>query len=282
MLHVEDIRFSYGRKKILDGISFDAEKGEVVSLLGPNGVGKTTLLKCMCNIHRPESGRVEVDGRDVLELSGKELAKNIGYVPQSVPRSRTTVFDSVLIGRHPYIDLTVSDEDVKKTGQVIDAFRMSDLALSYVSEISGGEFQKVQIARAIVQEPKVLILDEPTNNLDVSNQHMTMHMVMDIVRSSGVCTLMTMHDINLAVHYSDRLMFVKDGNIAEYGGPEIVTESLIRDVYGIESDVINHKGLPFVIPHNVQPGFRIYEHSNNHEHPHDVSDHVHELFKDNH
>ena len=117
-----------------------------------------------------------------------------------------------------------------------------------IDEISGGEFQKVQIARAIVQEPSVLILDEPTNNLDISNQHRTMSMIMDAVKSRGMCTMMTMHDINLAAHYSDRFLFFRDGRVAAYGGPEIITEDLIRDVYGMEVDVLEHRGVPMVVP----------------------------------
>jgi iron complex transport system ATP-binding protein len=152
------------------------------------------------------------------------------------------------MGRRPYIDLTITRADIEKVGETIDMMGLSSLSLSYITQISGGEFQKVQIARALVQEPRVLILDEPTNNLDVSNQHLTMHMIMDAVRSKGVCTLMTMHDINLAIHYSDRLMFFKDGRMAACGGPEIIDENLIKKIYGLDADVIEHHGIPFVVP----------------------------------
>lgn len=159
-----------------------------------------------------------------------------------------SVFDAVLVGRKPYMDWFASDEDLSKVSDVIDALGMSDLSLKYLDEISGGEFQKVQIARSIVQEPSVLILDEPTNNLDISNQHRTMSMIMDAVRSRGMCTMMTMHDINLAAHYSDRFLFFRDGRVAVYGGPEIITEDLIRDVYEMEVDVLEHRGVPMVVP----------------------------------
>lgn len=268
MLHVDDLRFSYDSHQVLDGVSFEADEGQIVSILGPNGTGKTTMLKCICNIHRPQGGKVMVDGSDVLSLAGRELAKNIGYVPQSVPMSRMTVFDSVLIGRRPYIEISAGKEDVRMTAEVIDALGMHDLSLRYLNEISGGEFQKVQIARALVQEPKVLILDEPTNNLDISNQHTTMHMVEDIVRSRGMTTVMTMHDINLAIHYSDRFLFLKDGKVAAYGDVEVITEDLIEDVYGIQVDVIEHRGVPFVVPMHSSK----YVHE--HPHPHDVHDHL--------
>jgi len=248
MISVNDVRFSYGKNEVIKGISFESEENTVISILGPNGTGKTTFLKCMCGVHKPSSGEILVDGTDISRLSSKELAKKIAFVPQTVPPSRMSVFDSILIGRKPYIEWSATKADLDKVSSVIDALGMSDLSLKYMDEISGGEFQKAQIARAIVQEPSVLVLDEPTNNLDISNQHRTMHMIMDIVRSRGMCTIMTMHDINLAVHYSDKLMFIKNGRIEAYGGSEIVTEKLIEDIYGLESEIIYHKGVPLVVP----------------------------------
>lgn len=269
MIDVRDIWFSYGKNEVLKGISFQSVENTVISILGPNGTGKTTFLKCVCGVHRPSSGEILVDGTDISKLGGRELAKKIAFVPQSAPTSRMSVFDSILIGRKPYIEWGATKKDIDKVTEIIDALGMSDIALKYTDEISGGEFQKAQIARAIVQEPSVLILDEPTNNLDISNQHRTMHMIMDIVRERGMCTIMTMHDINLAVHYSDKLMFIKDGRIIAYGGTEIVTEELIREVYGIESDIIYHKGVPLVVPKYSTK----YEHAEHHHHDHD---HAHE------
>lgn len=279
MLNVDAIEFSYGESKVIDGLSFQAGDDEVISILGPNGVGKTTLLKCLCNFQIPQKGSITIDGKDVSDLSSRELAKNIGYVPQRASSNRSTVFDSALIGRRPYIEISATKKDLDITWSVLEALGLDGLYLRYVDEISGGELQKVQIARAMVQEPRILILDEPTNNLDIANQHVTMHTIIDAVRSKGMCTIMTMHDINLAVHYSDRLMFMKDGKIKAYGGPEIISEELIFDVYGIRSDVIMHKGVPFVIPHTMRNGAPAYEHHHDHAHAHDAADHVHEAFE---
>ena len=272
MMKVDGISFSYGSAKILDGVSFCAEENTVTSILGPNGAGKTTLLKCICNIRPPKEGRVLIDDTDVLELRGKKLAKNIGFVPQSAPASRLSVFDYVLMGRRPYIEWSATRSDIDKVSSTIDALGMSHLSLRYMDQISGGEFQKAQIARAMVQEPRVLILDEPTNNLDISNQHVTMHMIEDAIRSRGMCTIMTMHDINLAVHYSDRFLFMKDGKVAAYGGAEIITEEVIRKVYGIRAEIICHRGIPFVVPSDSSK----YEHLADHPHPHDIHDHIHD------
>ena len=270
-LSVKDLSFSYGGRKVLDRISFDVEDNSIVSILGPNGVGKTTLLRCLCNLHRPQEGSILVDGTDVLTLSGRELAKHIGYVPQSSKPGRTTVFDTALIGRRPYMEWGVTKRDMEITESVLDALGLTGLSMRYADEISGGEYQKVQIARAMVQEPEILILDEPTNNLDIANQHVTMHAILNAVSSRGMCTIMTMHDINLAVHYSDRFLFIKDGRVWAYGGPEIITEELVHDVYGIDSDVITHKGMPFVIPHTFPRELAHYHHT------HDGTTHSHEV-----
>ena len=270
-LSVKDLSFSYGGRKVLDKISFDVEDNSIVSILGPNGVGKTTLLRCLCNLHRPQEGSILVDGTDVLTLSGRELAKHIGYVPQSIKPVRTTVFDTALIGRRPYMEWGVTKRDMEITESVLDALGLTGLSMRYADEISGGEYQKVQIARAMVQEPEILILDEPTNNLDIANPHVTMHAILSAVSSRGMCTIMTMHDINLAVHYSDRFLFIKDGRVWAYGGPEIITEELVHDVYGIDSDVITHKGMPFVIPHTFPRELAHYHHT------HDGTTHSHEV-----
>jgi len=272
MMNVEGLSFSYGSAKILDEVSFSTEENKIMSILGPNGTGKTTLLKCICNILCPKGGKVLVDGVSTSELKGRELAKTIGFVPQNVPVSRLSVFDTVLLGRKPYIEWSATRSDIDKVSSVIDALEMKHLSLRYMDQISGGEFQKAQIARAIVQEPKVLILDEPTNNLDISNQHRTMHMIEDAVRSRGMCTIMTMHDINLAVHYSDRFLFLKEGKVAACGGVEIITEKLIKDVYGLDSEIVYHKGVPFIVPCESSK----YEHLADHEHPHDIHDHIHD------
>jgi iron complex transport system ATP-binding protein len=248
MIEVKDVFFSYGSKEVLKGISFSFEDNGILSILGPNGTGKTTFLRCVCGQSKPSSGTISVDGTDITRLRGRELARKIGYVPQAAQASRMSVFDSILMGRRPYIDWMASEEDIDKVTEVIEGLGMESLSLKYLTEISGGELQKTQIARAIVQEPSVLVLDEPTNNLDIANQHRTMEMISGIVRSRGMCTVMTMHDINLAVHYSDSFLFLKDGKIAAYGGSEVITEELIKEVYGMEVEIIDHRGLPFVVP----------------------------------
>ena len=248
VLEVDGVGYSYDRKEVLKKVSFESDSNEIVSVLGPNGVGKTTLLKCICNVLKPSSGSVRICGKEASETGNREMAKLVGYVPQKADVSRTTVFDSVLIGRRPHVGFRYSEEDMDIAWNVIESMGLDEKALEFVDEISGGEFQKVQIARAMAQQPSLLVLDEPSNNLDIANQHVTMRMIEGAVRKRGLCTVMTMHDINLAAAYSDKFVFVKGGRIAAFGGRETITSETIKDVYGINADVITHAGQTVVVP----------------------------------
>lgn len=273
MLSVDDVGFSYGNKQVLHDVSFDVEDNSIVSILGPNGVGKTTLLKCLCNIHRPQTGTISVDDEDILSVPQRKLAQKVAYVPQKANTVRSTVFDYILIGRRPHIDLSASKSDMDIVWSIIHSMGLDDLAVCYMDSISGGEFQKVQIARALVQDPRVLILDEPTSSLDISNAHKTMHMIFDIVCRRDLCTVMTMHDLNLAVHFSDKFVFVKDGTVWGHGGFELITPETIHEVYGIDVEVVHSHGKPYIIPAWEQPGFIDYEDFDHN--PHDAHPHVH-------
>ena len=255
VLEVSDIRFAYGDSEVLKGISMSADRNEIVSILGPNGVGKTTLLRCICNLLKPTSGTITICGNDTQGTSNRDMARYVGYVPQKADVSRTTVFDAVLIGRRPRMGVTYSEHDMEVAWNVMESLGLDDKPLKYVDEISGGEFQKVQIARAITQEPELLVLDEPSNNLDIANQQITMRMIEHAVRMRGLCTVMTMHDINLAACFSDKFVFVKDGKIEAFGGHEVITPETIRSVYGIDVDVITHAGQTVVVPFKEQPQF---------------------------
>jgi iron complex transport system ATP-binding protein len=211
---------------------------------------------------RPDEGKVTIDGTDVRSMSRMELARKISYLPQRSSATRTTVFDSVLIGRRPHMNWSLSKKDMAITGDVIRTVGLEDLSMRYVDEISGGEFQKVQIARAIVQETKVLILDEPTSSLDIANQYTTMRLLIDTVRERKVCTIMTMHDINLASYYSDELIFMKGGMIVDQGPPSIMSSDVIKEVFGMDVEVIYHNGTPLVIPNLANNG-RVKTHEHN-------------------
>ena len=248
ILEVGGVAFSYRSKNVLDDIEFDLKRNEVLSILGPNGVGKTTLLKCMNAILKPREGSIFVDEEDVLKLDQMEIARKIGYVPQRCETGRLTAFDAILLGRRPHIRWNISERDLKIVDSVIKRLELGSLSLRYIDEMSGGELQKVSIARALVQEPRILLLDEPTSSLDLKNQIEILRIIRDVVRGHEVSAVMTMHDLNLALRYSDKFIFLRDGTIFAAGGREVVTPETIRDVYGIPAVVERYNGFPIVIP----------------------------------
>lgn len=224
------------------------EDGDVVSILGPNGVGKTTLAKSICRMRKPDAGIIVVDDRDIREYRPREFARHLSYVPQRALAASMTVFDSILTGRRPHIDWAVTGRDEAIAWDVLSLFSMEHLALKNIDEISGGELQKVQIARAVVQNAGAMILDEPTNNLDLANQHSVLGLIRRIVKTNDSCAVMIMHDINTAACYSDRFVFMKKGRIQSYGGREAITPETVEEVYGVRSEVMTVDGLPVVVP----------------------------------
>jgi iron complex transport system ATP-binding protein len=245
---VNGINFSYRSRQILHGVSFAVKEDDLVSILGPNGVGKTTLIKCINKVLTPEAGSVFMDGLDIHRMSKKDIARNIGYVAQRSETSKTTVFDSVLLGRKPHFQWDVTEKDLRLAGRVLHLLGLDGLALKYVDEISGGEYQLVQIARVLVQQPRLILLDEPTSSLDLSNQHMIMHLVRNIVKKNHMAAIMIIHDLNLAIRHSDKFVLMKDGMIYSVGGHEIITPENIKAVYNIEAYVESVRGIPVVIP----------------------------------
>lgn len=245
---VNSVDFSYGSMQVLKGVSFAVKEKDLVSVLGPNGVGKTTLLKCINRVLTPDAGSVFIGGSDLHQMSKKGIAKNIGYVAQRSETSKTTVFDSVLLGRKPHFQWDVTEKDMRLAGRVLHLLGLDGLALKYVDEISGGEYQLVQIARVLVQQPKLILLDEPTSSLDLANQHMIMHLVRNIVKKNHMAAIMVIHDLNLALRHSDKFVLMKDGMVYSEGGLEIITPENIKAVYNIEVYVESVRGVPVVIP----------------------------------
>jgi len=245
---VADLRFSYKSRHVLDGVSFRVQADDVVSILGPNGVGKTTLIKCIDRVLKPDCGSVHIEGADLHQMNKKDIARNVGYVAQKSEISQTTVFDSVLLGRKPHFDWNVTDKDIRLAGRVLHLLGLDALALKYIDEISGGEYQLVQIARVLVQQPEVILLDEPTSSLDLSNQHMIMHLIRNIVKKNHMAAIMIIHDLNLAIRHSDKFVMMKAGKVYAAGDHEIITPENIKAVYNIDAYVERVRGIPVVIP----------------------------------
>lgn len=248
MIEVDEISFSYGDKVILDKISFDIEQGKCMAVLGNNGAGKSTLIKCINKILKPNGGKVLIDGVNLSKMDSVTMAKNIGYVSQKNELTKCTVYDAVLLGRKPYIKWNVTDHDHEIVRNALSIMEIEDYELRYIDELSGGELQKVMLARALAQEPKLLLLDEPTSSLDPRNQYSVMRQVCRISHNNNLAVIVVIHDLNLAMRYCDRFIFVKDGKIYAYGGSEIMTKECLENVYGMAFDIIDYEGIKVAIP----------------------------------
>ena len=249
-LKIEGVGFSYASVPVLKDISLELATSEVLGIVGPNGAGKSTLLRCINTILKPQCGSILLDGQEIKKMSRLELAKKIGYIPQSGHHSfPATVFDVVLLGRRPHIGWRSSEKDEEKVLDVLQMLNIEDLAMRDINEISGGQQQKVFMARALVQEPDVLLLDEPTSNLDIKHQLDVMDAIKNLVREKGISAIMAIHDLNLGSRYADRILMLNGGTIVGAGNPSsVLTPENIRHVYGVEAVVKIEAGRPYIVP----------------------------------
>ena len=248
ILNVQGIRFHYPCRPVLEEASFSVERGEVLAVLGTNGTGKTTLLKCINRILMPAAGTVLIDDESTALLSRNALAQKIGYVEQQRSGSRATVFNAVLLGRKPYIRWDITQRDMEIAGQALTSLGLADYALRYMDELSGGELQKVVIARALAQEPDILLMDEPTSSLDLKNQIEVVNLIRQISRERGIAAVVAMHDLNLALRFADRFILLKDKTIYAAGGSEVMTPETIEAVYAVPVTIAAYNGSRVVIP----------------------------------
>jgi len=249
-LRIRGVEFHYPARPVLRGISLEVGEGETLGLVGPNGAGKTTLLRCINRVLRPRRGTIMVGEVEVGRLSPRALARRMGYVPQASPHGfPTTVFEVVLLGRRPYVSWAVSPRDREVVAEILTLLGLGEFCNRDFNELSGGERQKVLIARALAQEPEVLLLDEPTSNLDLRHQLEVLGLVRSIVKEKGMAAVMAIHDLNLAARFSDKLVFLHRGKIHDVGEPaEVLTQENIRKVYGVEAVISEDSGIPHIIP----------------------------------
>lgn len=248
-LDVFDLTFSYASVPILDHLTFSVEEGDRVAILGPNGTGKSTLLKCIDGILKGQKGSVFFDEEDIKRIPPIRRARRVGYVPQecAFPDS-TAVFDGVLLGRKPHFRFEATDIDLKLTSDMLERLGISDLALRHMNELSGGERQKTAIARALVGRPELLLLDEPTSNLDLKNQLEVINLIKEIAEKENLTVIATMHDVNLALRFADKFVFMKDRAVYACGGEDIVTRKMIKEVYDMEAEVDYFHGRKIILP----------------------------------
>ncbi len=248
-LEVRDLSFAYSTKPVLNDISFTYEGPQLVAILGPNGVGKSTLIHCIDRILKPTCGTVEINGKDAKEYPMKELAKTVGYVPYaSSDTFPMTVVDAVLLGRHPHSNWKSTKADVKVVYEMLDRMGITDLAKCQFNELSAGQHQKAMLARGLVQEPQILLLDEPTANLDVRHQLGVTKLLHELSHERNMLIIMICHDLNIAAKYADSILMMKDGTVYATGSAEeVITKENIETVYEVRCSVIEDEGRPHVI-----------------------------------
>ena len=239
-MHVKDLRFAYGDHEVLGGISFDTEYGQFISVLGPNGVGKSTLFRCLLGLSTPTGGEVTVDGEKIAHLSPAQLARKMAYIPQSHhPLFNFSVLDMVLMGTTSQLGRFAAPGKTQEKMALAALERMGIMHLKDrgCSHISGGERQLVLIARAIAQQAKILVMDEPSANLDFGNKLRVMKTVKGLT-DDGYTIIQSTHDPEQAYLYSDKILALHGGKVLSWGTPqEVMTESLISTLYNVDVEV---------------------------------------------
>lgn len=243
-LKIEDIDANYGEVKILEGINFNAAGGELLGILGPNGSGKTTLLRIITRILKPLTGTILLDDREVMEMKAKEFSRNFAAVPQDTTiHFEFSALDVVLMGRNPHLGRLEleSEKDIEIARRCMELTNCGHLAERPVTELSGGERQLVVIARALTQQPKVLLLDEPTSHLDINYQIEIMELLKHLTVNEGLIVIAVIHDLNLSAQYCDRLLLLCDRKIIAMGAQdEVLTATNIKTAFGADVLVERH------------------------------------------
>ena len=251
MINIKNISFSYNKnKEVLSDVSFTIENGECVILLGPNGVGKSTLISLILKINKLQSGEIYFDDINIKDLNPKQKAEQISYVPQLINGTNLTVRETIILGRLPFYQIYPSKLDYQKVDQLIKDFNLEELKDKETNQISGGESQKVSIARGIIQESNTIIFDEPTSNLDIKSQLDVINLIKNEKNKNNTSFLISMHDINQALSIGDKFVFLKEGKVYKVCKKEEINEDILFNVYGIKSKIINEKERRYVIYEN--------------------------------
>jgi len=278
ILKIDNLHFSYRGGDVLRGVTLELPAGCLAAILGENGSGKTTLLKNVNRLLRSRMGTVTIDGADVAAMSGREIARHFGYMPQRQEAAHCTVFEAVLLGRKARDGGQTDAADLERVEELLRLVHLEDLAMRPAAELSGGELQKVVLARALAQEPKALLLDEPINHLDPVNQMEVMSLLHAVTRDLRMTTLVVTHNLNHALRFADRFILLKQGRVLAAGGKDILTPEVIREAFHIDVTIGNVAGATVVVP--TLHGKRLHRHLDDsghfREHVHEVDDHIYD------
>lgn len=236
--------------EVLRGVDFTLAPGEVLGLVGPNGSGKSSLLKCLAGLRPLSDGTLLLEGRSLAGYARQEMARAIAYVPQHTgPSMSLRVIDMVLLGRLPHRGRGTAQQDQAIALAAIERLALQPLALRHFSDLSGGERQRVLMARALAQQGRLLLLDEPTSDLDLRHQLATLQTVHELSRQRGVGAVIAIHDLALAARFCDRLLMLRAGTVLAAGTPQqVLTPDNVEALFGVSARIGNDGGLPYVIP----------------------------------
>lgn len=250
-VEIDDVTVALGGREVVRNASLTVEPGEVVGLLGPNGSGKSSLLRTLYRAVKPRSGAVRLDGGEIRNLSGRQVARSVAVMLQDPPTDfDLSVEETVLLGRVPHHASFGRDtaDDLRIVADAMQRAEITDLGDRMVATLSGGQRQRVMLARALAQESPVLVLDEPSNHLDINHQHE----LMSTVRNLGRTVIAALHDLNLASQYCDRVVVLSDGRVVAAGAPATVfTADLIRTVFGVDVRILGDADAPVFAFHRM-------------------------------